>query len=579
MNVDRKTLLAFLLIGATMLFVWSPYYQKLFYPEAYQQKQLEKKMQSSQVVKEEINQEPTETENINEPIVNKVQEPVKPVNPVKSEPEKLITVNTDLYKATFSTNGAVLKQFQLKEYFKPDSTTVYMLPKGNEGNFAISYIDSQGDTVDTVNWSFLAECDSVISLNESEEQSISFVYNFDQYRQIIKKFTFSNSHYDFEMNIIFKNLENTIYHKMYFVNIPAGLESTEKRLNEDMNYAKAAVYAGQDINKGYKPNGKTEKETGDINWVGVRTKYFALALAPEKKATSAAITGYEIAEISNPKLKWKQFIINLQMPFLGESNLSDNYMIYMGPLEHETVKSYNIGLEKFMDFGWKIIQPFSLVILWSFKKLHSFIPNYGWALIIFSILIKLIVYPLTHKSYQSMKKMQTLQPKVAELKEKYKKDPQRLQKETMALYKAEGANPMGGCLPMLLQMPLLYGLFIIFRTTIELRGEPFMFWIKDLSQPDTIATLPFSIPMYGDSVNILPIFMGITMIIQQKMSITDPKQKAMVYMMPIVFTLLFNSFPSGLNLYYALFNLLTIAQQKWLSGGTATVNVSPAKTK
>ena len=133
----------------------------------------------------------------------------------------------------------------------------------------------------------------------------------------------------------------------------------------------------------------------------------------------------------------------------------------------------------------------------------------------------------------------------------------------MKLYKESGVNPLSGCLPTLLQLPLLWAIFIVFRNTIELRDAAFFWWIKDLSAPDTIYQLPFSIPFYGDLVNILPIFMGVTMFIQQKMTMKDPKQKAMVYFMPIFLTLIFNSFPSGLNLYYALFNLFSIIQQKW----------------
>ena len=162
-----------------------------------------------------------------------------------------------------------------------------------------------------------------------------------------------------------------------------------------------------------------------------------------------------------------------------------------------------------------------------------------------------------------MQRMQTLQPRMTELKEKYGKDPQRMNKETMKLYKESGVNPLSGCLPTLLQMPLLWAIFIVFRNTIELRDAAFIWWIKDLSAPDTIFQLPFTIPFYGDLVNILPIFMGVTMFIQQKMTMKDPKQKAMVYFMPIFLTLIFNSFPSGLNLYYALFNLFSIIQQKW----------------
>jgi YidC/Oxa1 family membrane protein insertase len=217
-----------------------------------------------------------------------------------------------------------------------------------------------------------------------------------------------------------------------------------------------------------------------------------------------------------------------------------------------------------MNFGWKIIQPISKLVLWAFQFLNSFIPNYGIVIVVFSLLVKIILHPLTKKSYQSMQEMQRIQPEMARLREKYASDPQKMNMEVMKLYKEHGVNPMGGCLPMLLQMPLLYALFIVFRSTIELRQAPFFGWIKDLSAPDTIFHLPFSIPLYGDTVNVLPIVMGATMPIQQAMTVTDPKQKMMVYMMPIIMTLAFNTFPSGLNLYYTLFNVLSILQQKYM---------------
>ena len=165
--------------------------------------------------------------------------------------------------------------------------------------------------------------------------------------------------------------------------------------------------------------------------------------------------------------------------------------------------------------------------------------------------------------------MQKIQPQVNALREKHKNNPQKLNQATMQLYKEMGVNPLGGCLPMLLQMPLLFALFVVFRTTIELRNEPFVFWIKDLSAPDVIFYLPFKIPLYGDYVCALPILMALSMFAQQKMmqptAVTGPQadqQKMMQYFMMGFFFLLFNSFPSGLNLYYTLFNVLTIAQQK-----------------
>jgi YidC/Oxa1 family membrane protein insertase len=227
-----------------------------------------------------------------------------------------------------------------------------------------------------------------------------------------------------------------------------------------------------------------------------------------------------------------------------------------------------------MDFGWAIVRPISKGVLWVLKSMHGFIPIYGVILIIFSVLIKLIVYPLTKKSYQSTQAMQAIQPEIASLKEKYKTNPTKLNQATMELYKKKGVNPLGTCFPMMLQMPLLFALFTVFRSTIELRGEPFVFWIKDLSAPDVIFYLPFKVPLYGDYVCALPILMALSMFAQQKMmspqAASGPQaeqQKIMQYFMMGFFFLLFNSFPSGLNLYYTLFNVLTIAQQK-LTGNT-----------
>ena len=165
--------------------------------------------------------------------------------------------------------------------------------------------------------------------------------------------------------------------------------------------------------------------------------------------------------------------------------------------------------------------------------------------------------------------MQKIQPESLAIRDKYKNNPQKLNQAQMKIYKKRGVNPLGGCLPMLIQMPLLYSLFVVFRTTIELRSEPFVFWIQDLSAPDYVFELPFHIPIYGSQVAVLPIFMVVSMFLQQKMmtggTVQQPQQKTMQYIMIPVFFLIFNSFPSGLNLYYTLFNILTILQQKFIT--------------
>ena len=209
--------------------------------------------------------------------------------------------------------------------------------------------------------------------------------------------------------------------------------------------------------------------------------------------------------------------------------------------------------------------------------LYGFIPNYGYVLLLFSVLIKILVYPLTSKSLNSTRKMQAIQPLLNELREKHKNDQRKFAQAQMDLFKEHGVNPLSGCVPVLLQMPLLFALFTVFRSSIELRGAPFMLWIQDLSRPDIVFDLGFSIPLYGSGVAILPLLMGITMFVQMKSAPTGQgpgQQKFMLYFMNGFFILIFNQFPSGLVLYYTLFNVLTIAQQKYLSSQQANAKLA-----
>jgi YidC/Oxa1 family membrane protein insertase len=322
--------------------------------------------------------------------------------------------------------------------------------------------------------------------------------------------------------------------------------------------------------------GPSEEQTynGSIDWIGVRTKYFFASVIPGDANTTGVTFSGKGIQAEDVLVKEYDPAINIGYRNTG----ADHYQVFMGPLDRSVLKEYESGIDAIiMRHGWyeKTFRAISLPILSTLKFFYMFIPNYGIVIIIFSILVKIVVYPLTKKSYKSMKEMSRVQPLLAEMREKYKSDPQRLNKETMKLYKEHGINPLGGCLPMLLQLPLLGALFIVFRSTIQLRGASFIpGWINDLSRPDTLFTLPFSLPLYGDQFNLLPILMAGSMIFQSKMTMQDPKQKAMVYIMPIFMLLLFNQFPSGLNLYYTLFNVLTIIQQK-ITDNKGAVEPSP----
>ena len=328
---------------------------------------------------------------------------------------------------------------------------------------------------------------------------------------------------------------------------------------EDKSYFKAVVYQGNEleelkINKG---KNETKKLIGATDWAAIRTKYFVTAFIPKKPET------IRYTELFGHSAKQE----NYGMAFAFDCFQESSFTLYHGPLEYEKIKTFNVGLDEIMDFGWGFIRPISKGVLFSLKRIHDYIPNYGVVLIVFSILVKILVFPLTKKSYQSTAAMQEIQPEVSALREKHKNNPQKLNQATMELYKKRGVNPLGGCLPMLLQMPLLFALFQVFRTTIELRNEPFVWWIKDLSSPDIIIPLSFEIPLYGDHIAFLPILMALSTYVQQKMmsgGVQQPQQKMMQNFMMVFFFLIFNNFPSGLNLYYTLFNILTIAQQKLL---------------
>ncbi|HET9888556.1 MAG TPA: membrane protein insertase YidC, partial [bacterium] len=220
-----------------------------------------------------------------------------------------------------------------------------------------------------------------------------------------------------------------------------------------------------------------------------------------------------------------------------------------------------LGIEGAVDLGYAWVRPLSQLILKLLIGMHKIVPNYGIVIILFSILISLLFFPLTFKSTKSMRDMAALKPRLEALKQKHAKDPQKLSEATMKLYKEAGVNPLGGCLPLLLQMPIFFALYAVLFHTIELRGAPFVAWIHDLSQPDILFRLPFSLPVIGSAIGLLPIIMGITSFIQARQTAVDPSQKAMTMMMPVVMTFVFFSFPSGLVLYWLTNNVMMILQR------------------
>jgi YidC/Oxa1 family membrane protein insertase len=558
--MDRNTITAFLFIA--IILILYPLYLEFITPEKIKTPDGNIQTSSQYEIATEKTTEKIETENAKERGDDRYA-----VYDLPAE-EKNITINSNLYQATVSTlGGGSIVSFRLKHHLLKNDSTVNLIDDKNKRNLYLSFVSIDGDLIVLKKpWETDVSLKKIDVTEKSE--TITFqqkvIYNNQNYL-IEKSLTFYPNSYSIDLFLNLSELSDIIHLGNYAVTWSGGLPQTENNPQDELTYFGGYVYqagkpyAFEKLSSGIKNDPSYwGKVSGNTDWVAVRSKYFVSALIPE--------TGTGPVEVNLGKANDNQNVYNYKAHFQA-NDPGSRLSLYLGPLEYKRIKDLDVGLSSLMNFGIAPIRPISKGVLWLLKFLHQFIPNYGVVLVLFSILIKILVYPLTKKSYQSTKEMQAIQPLVAELKEKHKKDPTKLNKATMALYKEHGVNPLGGCLPLLLQMPLLFALFQVFRSTIELRNAPFIFWINDLSSPDIIYHLPFSLPVYGGHIAVLPLVMGVTMFLQQKMMPTQAsgQQKFMSYFMTGFFILLFNNFPSGLNLYYTLFNVFTILQQKFLT--------------
>ena len=443
-----------------------------------------------------------------------------------------------------------------------------LVVQGKGGDFGLLFTSADGRLINTRELFFDAAFSNFRTITLSGEESYEAVLTLptENGGSLVKTLKFANGSYAVQAGLQFVNLSGVISNFEYQVVWEHGLPNAEYNSTDESSFAMAYASSGGELAELDASNvGEPVKSdlNGSTDWVAARNKYFAVAmLADPGKSQGAYLEG--VSEHRPNNGTQEIYTLALKMPLKGAPTESASLTLYLGPLEYDIIKSYGRGLTDMMNLGaaW-IIRPISeYVMIPLFKFLRMFIPNYGIIIIVFSIIIKIALTPLTKTSMRSMRKMQALTPMMNEIREKYKDDPQKMNQQVMNLYKEYGVNPASGCLPLLLQMPILFALYAVFRSSIELRQAHFVWWITDLSIPDSIVDLPMTIPFFGiSSLSGVALAMGVTMFVQQKMSVTDPRQKAMIYMMPVLMTLLFNGFPSGLNLYYFVFNVLSIGQQ------------------
>ncbi|UZJ41433.1 membrane protein insertase YidC [Prosthecochloris sp. SCSIO W1101] len=498
--------------------------------------------------------------------------------------EKTITVHNELFTAVFSSRGATLKSMVLKDHLNSDREQFDLVKNADSGALSLFFQTRDGKKIDTRDLYFSAsDQQNEVVLTGDQSYALTYKLDISPERSIIITYTFTGDNYAIGYDVQMTGFEGLLPGNEYQLEWDGGLLHSEKNHDDEVQNSWASAYMGgsllkldaSDSSKNYR-----EEQSGVATWIAVRTKYFVAALIPSSPTEGVFLSGSHKA---GEKFEDYTAALKFSLP-ADEKTYKESLVLYVGPIDYNVLHSLDVNLEKIMDFGWDwLTRPFAeYIILPIFNLLNKFISNYGLIIVIFALLIKLVTYPLTMASTKSMKKMAALQPMMKELQEKYKDNPAKMQSELGRIYKEAGVNPLGGCLPVLLQMPLLFAMFYVFRSSIELRQQPFL-WAKDLSVPDSILDLGFSIPLYGDHIALFPILMGGAVYLQQKITPTtqtNEQMKIMMYIFPVMMLLFFNNLPAGLGLYYLMFNVFSIIQTYYINKTSSTDDlpeIAPAK--
>ena len=499
--------------------------------------------------------------------------------------EEFYVVENNLMKITFSNKGGRPYSVQLKNYQTYDSLPLILFD-GPETIFGLNFW-SQNRSIKTGELYFKANTtnkDIIVkgpvvkkgslgkikfnNENPGEKDSIIFRLEISPGKYLEYVYTLGYNSYMVGFSINFHGMNNYIASNQSVLDFTWGFEVPRQermsRYGED-RYTNIFYKFYQDEVNNLSQNKSEDKTLSTkVKWVGYKQLFF--------NSTIIANESFPNAEISQEKFKddpkyLANFSSDIALPYDGKENENIGMRFYFGPNHYQTLKQYNIDLERQIYLGYAIVRPVNkYLIIPVFNFLHNYINNYGIIILLLTIFIKTLLFPFTYKSYMSQAKMRALKPEIDELNAKYGKEKaMEKQQATMALYKKAGVNPMGGCLPMLLQFPILIAMFFFFPTSIELRQQSFL-WAHDLSTYDSILNLPFNIPAYGDHVSLFCLLMTVTTIIstslnqQAATSQGMPGMKTMMYIMPVMFLFILNNYSAGLSYYYFLANVITIGQ-------------------
>lgn len=486
-------------------------------------------------------------------------------------------VRTPQYEIELTNIGAGPAKFTLYDHQTWDQQNMQIIRDTTRSAYSLGFLSEQNYNIETRNLRFEPLFDSDgVTLEEGESEQFSYQLQLDEDSRIVYTYTFYADTYQYDLDIRFDNMMEYISDSNVDLLWASALNLSERDREQDVLNAAAYVYAGGELEKFQRTEtGKDEQIiNGTIDWVSTRTRFFGQYIKPTANSNAAIIRTEILGAPEDPD------VIHLYQSGITSNISTDNvlsYEFFVGPLRYYDLREFDEHAYDVVEIGYALIRWFAdpivrYLVIPFFGIGSTIINNYGLLIILFGFIVKLILFPLTQKSFKSMAAMKELQPQMQEIKEKYSDDPQKQQKETIALYKKAGVNPLGGCLPMLLQFPILITLFFFFQNSMIIRQQPFL-WASDLSAPDYIINLPFSIPFLGDQIAGFVLLMTAAMFVQTKVSggmggmgggapsSGGPNMKAFTYVLPFILLFVFNNFAAGLSLYYLVYNVLSVAQQ------------------
>jgi YidC/Oxa1 family membrane protein insertase len=460
-----------------------------------------------------------------------------------------VSFHTKLYDTAISPTGARVPRWVLSGYTDAKEQPADLVADAGPGMLRLS-VDGPSGSRDFSETEFQAtptEHDGVKGLSLAAQDSSGAKVRID--------FEFPEGRHDMGLKVSLDGFASDQGETFLQLAFCSGIAYPEINPKADRNGAAAVALLGKNQYLKH-PLGRTSgswntRERGVLQWAGTRSKYFLLAAIPQTPLDGEVVLSRDQGQEAIQSA--------LRLPLERSGPTEYHFTVYAGPMVYRNLEAYGAGLERSVDLGWSILLPFTRLLLRFFRAVHQMVPNYGIVILILSVLTKVLFYPLTKKSVESMKQMQLLKPEIDRVSEKFKDDPQRRNQAMMDLYKKHKVNPVGGCLPILIQMPVFIALYSVLNSSIELRKAPFALWIWDLSAPDKVASIA------GFPLHILPLVMAATMFWQQKLTPTDPRQAAMAYMMPAIMTVFFYTMPSGLVFYWTVNNLMSIGQQIWMN--------------